>query len=204
MIRLEQDGIFKAKPLSWNIVTSETTKSVGININFKILASLDGETWVSWAEAEDHNVYGTYYVVGREGKVNMKACEQLVGSMGWDGNLDSVAGPVPDCVVQIKVERDEYNGKVTYKAGWMNEENYVPTFGASADDVANLNKSYGSLLRGAAASIAKAKPKAAAPPAAPATPPAESKPVEPPATPAGPTSGVTDAGKPYDVDDPPF
>ena len=180
MIRLEQEGIFKARPLSWTVRKSDHTKSVGVNIKFKIVASLDGEAWLGWeGVAEDHEVYGTYYVVGKLGKVNMNACEQLVTSMGWDGSLDSiVAGPPPECVVQIEVKAETYEGETRYKAGWMNPEDHVPgSGGLGGSEVADLNKSYGSLLRGAAASIAKAKPKAAAPPAAPPTPPAESKPV---------------------------
>lgn len=162
-VRLDNAGIYKARPLTWTIFKSEKSKSVGINICFLVTHSLDGDEWVSWAEAEEHNVYGTYYVIGKNGDVNMTACEQLVESMGWDGSLDSIAGPVPSVIVQITVKGEEYNGKTTYKAGWMNPEDFVPTAGgATADEVADLSKSYGSLLRGAAASIAKkAKPKVA-------------------------------------------
>lgn len=179
-ITLDRSGIFKARPFSWTVVTNENSQSVGINIGFLIDAQLEGEEWTSWKDFDAHIVYGTWYVIGREGAPNTAAIDQLAKSMGWNGNLTAIAGEPPDVVVQIAVKEDTYKEKTRFKASWMNPEDYVPTgIGASSDDVKSLQTRFGSLLRAAAASAVKPAGKPAAKPAVPSTTPA--KPV-PPAT----------------------
>lgn len=177
--KLEREGIFKMRPLSWKVEPSQNSKSVAIAIEFVVLAQLAEDvdangakvySWIDWSEAEEHRVWGRYYVVGKEGKANVSSCEQLAESMGWNGTLKSVqAGPPPrGLVVQVTVKADTYNGKTTYKAGWMNPGDYVPTGGGADESEVNaLDAQFGSLLRAAASS--KLKPKKAAP-AAPADP----------------------------------
>jgi len=162
-ILIDRAGIFKARPFDWSVQPSASSKAIAISIGLLIESQYENGEWLSWAEYEPHTVRGWWYVIGKNGQVNTVAVEQLTKSLGWNGDLKAirVSGP-PDLVVQVKVEANEYNGKTTYKAGWMNPEDFVPDFsGASEDDVAKLSVQFGSLLRAAAAAVAKAGPKGA-------------------------------------------
>jgi len=174
--RLDRPGIFKAKPYEWVVRQAKETKSVGINIGFLVLAEYGmvadekGESspqWTSWEDYEPHTVYGTWWIIKKDGKVNQAAVDQLVQCLGWNGDLASVGSQLPpELVVQINVKEEEYDGKVVCKAAWMNPEDYVPgPGGATTEEVAKIAAGYGSLLRAAAAGAAKrvGTPKPAAP-----------------------------------------
>jgi hypothetical protein len=165
-IQLDRAGIFKARPFDWSVQPSASSKSVAISVGLLIEAQYEDGEWTSWAEYEPHQTRGWWYVIGKNGQVNTVAVEQLAKSLGWNGDIKAVGGAVPDVVVQVNVKSEVYNGKTTFKAGWMNPGDYVPdAFGASDEDVSALSVQFGSLLRAAAASVAKA-PKAKAPPPA--------------------------------------
>ncbi len=178
--QIDRAGIFKAKPLSWKVRVSQETKSVSVAIEWGIEAQLDGADWQDWRQY-DVVCWGNHVVVKKDGTPNMKMVEQLAKSINWNGNLRQVnAGPPPDVIAQITVKEDHYNGKTTFKADWVNPEDYVPTGGGADDDeVAALDAQFGSLLRAAAGSAkpaAKAtppKPKPAAPPQPDAEPPVD-------------------------------
>lgn len=155
-VDLDREGIFKATPFVWKIQTSDRSQSVGLNIGFLILSQLDGDEWVSWAEADPHRVYGTFYVVGRDGKILSDKVKKLAEALGWRGDLESVErGGPPDRVVQITVKENLYEGKTTYRADWIEPENFVPKGrGADSAEVGALSQRFGSLLRAAAAAVA--------------------------------------------------
>ncbi|MGE0191982.1 MAG: hypothetical protein AB7T63_08050 [Planctomycetota bacterium] len=166
MRRLDRPGIFRARPLSWSVRTSETSQAVAISIEFAVLAQLEASSWTSWAEYEEHRVYGQFYVIKRDGSVNQTVVEQLAGALGWNGDLRTVAGPVPDVTVQITVKEDAYNGQVRFKADWINPGDHTPQVpGASQGEVGTLQARFGSLLRAAAAG-ARSHSKPSAPPVA--------------------------------------
>jgi hypothetical protein len=163
-IQLDRAGIFKARPFDWSVQPSASTKSVAISIGLLIEAQYEDGEWVSWAEYEPHQTRGWWYVIGKNGQINLNAVEQLAKSLGWNGDLKAITGDAPNVVVQVSVKANEYEGKTTYKAGWMNPEDYVPeSSGASDEDVSKLSVQFGSLLRAAAASAKKAAPAAKAP-----------------------------------------
>lgn len=172
MIRLEREGIFKAKPLTWGVFQADSG-AVGIQMSFLILAQLDGKEWVSWAEAEDHTVYGTIWVVKKDGSIVVKNVEDMYAALGWEGGMAEVSGPVPDRVVQVTVKAEEYKGKTQYKVAFIAPEDYVPgPQSAAPEDVKKIDARFGSLLRAAAAGAKKAvgTPKPAAPkPSTPAS-----------------------------------
>ncbi len=177
MRRLDRSGIFRARPLSWSVRPSETSQSVALSIEFLVLAQLDGSNWTSWAEYEEHRVFGDFYVIKRDGSVNQTMVEQLAGSLGWSGDLRQVGGAAPDVVVQITVKEDAYNGQVRFKADWINPGDHVPqSSGASQGEVGTLQARFGSLLRAAAAG---AKRSALARPAPASRPSSGQPPVEP-------------------------
>lgn len=174
MIRLEREGIFKAKPLTWAVFQADSG-AVGISMSFLILAQVDGMEWVSWAEAEDHVVYGTIWVVKKDGSIVVKNVEDMYAALGWEGGMAEVSGPVPDRVCQVTVKAEEYKGKTQYKVAFIAPEDYVPgPQSAAPEDVKKIDARFGSLLRAAAAGAKKASggaTKAAPPPKPPAPKP---------------------------------
>lgn len=170
--QLDREGIFKVRPVSWRVKTFPSSKSVAIAIEFVVVAQLDEEsaadktyTWQDWTVYDEIRVWGDYWVVKKDGQPNVGTCEQLAEAMGWRGSLKAVqAGPPPQCIVQVTVKSEDYQGKTYYKAAWMNPEDYVPTSGgAPAEEVDALEASFGSLLR-AATSGKASPPKKAQPP----------------------------------------
>ncbi len=170
MRRLDRSGIFRARPLSWSVRTSETSQAVALSIEFLILAQLDGSNWASWTEYEEHRVFGDFYVIKRDGSVNQKMVDQLVSSLGWSGDLRQVGQAAPDVTVQITVKEDAYNGQVRFKADWINPGDYVPQPGsASEGELGTLQARFGSLLRAAATGAARGVPAKPAPVKRPAS-----------------------------------
>lgn len=204
MNRLDRPGIFKARPVSWKVQTSTKSKSVGLNFEFEILAQLadgvdgNGEkisVWESWEGYDPVGVYGTIWVIGKEGKPNQTGIEQLVKSLGWDGDLKSVLGPVPDVVCQIQVKEEVFEGTTQHKVSWINPEDFVPSpGGASSDEVTQLSTQFGSLLRAAAAGAKRASPSKPAAPAPKAQSPAATPAAPAPARPAATATAVAEPG----------
>lgn len=167
---IDRTGIFKAVPVSWQ-VRSKETGSVAISIRFRIVAQLDEKNeWHDWQQYGEYQVFGDYWVIGKGGKVNDKTVEQLSTSLGWRGSLGEIAnGTPPEALVQIKVDENTYNGKTSFRAGWMNPGDFVPQSGGEdAETVRGLDAQFGSLLRAAAS-------KPSAPAGRPKQPPSPSK-----------------------------
>lgn len=170
---LSQAGIFKCKPTVWEVREFDSG-SVAVSFKFIVLAELNlaGETaeWESWATFDEHEVYGDWFVVKKDGTINTNAVEQLAKSLGWDGDLATVTGRPPDRIVQVTVKPDVYKGETRYKGSWMNPENHTGGSSGAADSeaVKGLSARFGALLRAAAASVA---PVAAAPAPTPAKAP---------------------------------
>ena len=190
---LDRAGTFKAKPVFWTVRKFDSG-TVSINMQFEILSQQDGEDWISWAEVSPHAAWGSFFIVKKDGTINSRTVEDLVASIGWDGDPEGVTpDKVPDCVVQITTEADVYKGETRYKVQWINQENYVHQGGGlSADELREINAVYGSRLR-AVASAAKG----VAPPLAKEPKPLAKEP--PPAPP-----GFENVQPPVDEDDLPF
>jgi len=192
MKRLEQEGIFKMKPLSWDIREAESG-AVAVSMSFKVLEELVDGKWESWATYEEHMVYGDWWVVKKDGTINEGAVEQLATSLGWDGNLASVTGTPPEKIVQVLVKPDTYEGVTRYKGSWMNPEDYTGGAPGAADPatVKGLQTRFGSLLRAAAAGAKAGAPK----PVAKAPSKAGPKPKAAPAPESPPMSNEEHAAK---------
>lgn len=191
MLKLDRPGIFKAKPFAWFVRNSEQSQSVSISIEFVILEQLDGTEWADWSQYEEHSIIGDFWVVKKDGSINVNAVENLVEAVGWDCNLTSVAGPAPDVVVQITVQEEEYRGNTRLKVAWLNPGDFTPRpQSAAPEQVQQLQSRFGSLLRAAAGSALKkpgnGKPAAATPAAAPAVAPAAAARPRPAARPTAP------------------
>jgi hypothetical protein len=165
--QLDREGIFKALPQSWKVKQFDSSTAVAIEIEFAILAQLDGSEWVDWSNYEEHRVRGDFWVVKKTGQANIKTVEALRDAIGWNGSLKGIVGTKPpECVVQVTVKAEDYNGKTFYKAAFINPGDYQPgSEGADASEVDQLEARFGSLLRAAAGPM---KAKAPAPKPAPA------------------------------------
>lgn len=159
-MRLDREGIFMARPLSWGVKQSTQSQSVAIVMDFIIGAQLvDGE-WESWADYEEQTITGYFYVVKADGSINTTSVDRLALSIGWNGNLEF---GVPECNVQItvKMETDARNGRQMLKVAWINPGDYTPQPQTTTPEtIKSLTAQYGSLLRAAAAAkLPKPAPK---------------------------------------------
>jgi hypothetical protein len=154
---LDREGIFRVKPFDWSIQPSGSSKAIAVSVGCVVTAQYDAGEWVSWTEYEPYQVRGWWYVIGKDGRVNQKAVDQLALSLGWDGDLRTIRNSnPPDIEVKVTVKANVYNEKTTYKATWMNPGDYTPEpSGASDEDVSKLVVQFGSLLRAAAAASKK-------------------------------------------------
>jgi len=148
-MKLDRAGLFKARPIEWSVYTANSG-AVSVNIQFKITAMYTEGKWQSWEDFTDVVVYGSYWVVKKDGTVNTGTVDQLARSIGWNGDLRATVSPVKDVEVQITVTEEDYEGKVQYKAGWMNPGDYIPMPQTSEKEIDILHGRFGSLLRAAA------------------------------------------------------
>ena len=164
---IDREGIFKARPLSWEIYRAESG-AVAVSMNFEITAELnESSDWDDWTQYEQHTCYGNWWVVKRDKSINMNPVKQLAESLGWDGNLSSVSPDnPPDQIVQITVRENVYQDNLRYRADWMNPGDFTPSpRSASPEDVQQLETQFGSLLRAAASAVQPTPPPPPSPPA---------------------------------------
>lgn len=168
---LDHEGIFKVRPVSWQVKEFSSSNAVAIAIEFVVLERLDDGEWTDISSGyAEVRVWGDYFVTTKDGKPNTKTVEQLSLSLGWNGSFAQVVkGPPPSEIVQVTVKPDTYNGQTRFKAGWMNPGDFVPEArGSSPEEVASLDARFGSLLRAAASGAKKPAPTAKAPAPKPA------------------------------------
>ena len=155
MLRLDREGTFRLVPFDWRIVRPDSG-AVGINIDFMVLEGWEDGEWQSWEQYDDYEVSGTWWVVKKDRSLNNMAVEQLVEVLGWDKTFTSVANEnPPDVRCQGRVERDDYGGKVRYKADWLQPWDASPEGpnkgGSGHDsheaDAKELQNLYGAMLR---------------------------------------------------------
>ena len=164
MRRLDRDGIFKVYVMSWALKAIEGKLSVAVSIQFKILAQLStgpgDRLWQSWDEYEEHNVWGDFWIIGKEGKLLVEGLEKLSAALNWNGDLKAVTlnTPPQERVCQVTVKGEDYKGKIQYKANWIQHKDFSPGKGgkrAARDaNVMDLHMQYGSQIRAALGSTA--------------------------------------------------
>lgn len=172
-VKLEQEGRFKARVTSW-AMKQRPSGAVCVTLALTILEQydFDEEKWVSWAEADEHYVYGDFYVIKKDGKLNTGTVEQLWKALAWDGDPEVIANsPPPTTPVQIEVKAEQYQGNTYHKASWIDPVDHVPSrgtvVGASGEELVSIKQRFGAQLR---AATAVAKSKAPAKPTAPVAP----------------------------------
>ena len=159
MRQIDREGIFRAIPREWWVRTTDNSRAVAVSIDSEIIEQFNGTGWDDWSQYEQYTAIGDWWVIGKDGGVNVTAIEQLASSLGWAGTLDSVRGAPARVIGQLTVKADTYDGKTRYRAAWMNPGDFTPRSGASSEEVVKLSAQFGSLLRAAAAGAARtAKP----------------------------------------------
>jgi len=152
-VKLDREGIFKARPVSFGVKPSAQSQSLAVVMEFVILAQLDGTEWVDWSEYEEHRITGYFYVIKADGTVNVSTVDQLGAAIAWNGDLDYDPSAY---VVQITVKNEEYNGRSSLKVGWINPGDFTPSASvAPPEEVTSLKARFGSLLRAAASTAPK-------------------------------------------------
>lgn len=194
---LDQEGIYRAFPLTWTAQPSKQkdSKSVSIVIQFGIRQKWhppqpneEGEGNWSQPWPEGYYTYGRSAVIGRDGTPNAGAVEALSKAGLWDGDFDKLSGPPPSIFVHLDVKESEFNGKKQIGADWINPDAEKPRergglAPASSELLDSLRTRFGSATK----AIAGGKPGGA-----PGAPPGGlSTPVSP--TPAPAPAGVVPA-----------
>lgn len=158
MKNVDRAGIFRARILNWGVRPSEAegSEALGVNMEFLITGCLaPNREWEDWTEYEEHRVFGTFYVIQRDGSVNVSITEQLARAIGWDGDLWLfIDPPAGDLSVQITVKEnpDAAENRPRFGVSWINHIDYSPARRyADPGDVKKIMAKYGVQLRAAAA-----------------------------------------------------
>jgi hypothetical protein len=158
-LRLDRPGIFRAEILSWSFKQFPGSLSKAISIQFKILEKLErtdlGNAWEDWSVYDEHIVWGDYWIVGRNGKLNAKTLEQLSTALDWEGDIRAIGISLPrNRRVQVTVKEEAYDGKILYKAQWLSPWDFVPGGGRNKhaptkETLEAFQAEYGSQVRAA-------------------------------------------------------
>ena len=157
--QMDRPGRFKARPLSW-AARQFDTGSIGVNIQFQVLAEWNGADWDDWS-TYDVVCWGMFNVIMKTGQPNVTVVKQLFLALGWVGQFSKIAEiDPPDVEVQIVVKEDNYGGKTSFKASWIDPINADPSgsgpaSGMSPQDAKQLDGRFGSLLRAVTGAVAK-------------------------------------------------
>lgn len=165
-MKLDREGTFMARPVTWGVKTGKESQSVAVNMGFVVTAQRDGDEWIDWSQYDEHIVYGDFWIVKKDGSINTNAVDSLVRAFGpesikWIGDIRRIDGDPPQVPVQIVVKAEDFKGTTYYKVAFINAADYEPQpYLADSTTVGGLQGRFGSLLRAAASSAAQGLPKA--------------------------------------------
>lgn len=197
---IERDGVFRAYPIAWTLEepskkpdkdTGQPSQSQPIVFQFAIYQEWgkDAAGNGAWSDPwpEGYFVFGRSYVITKVGEVNEGAVKALAEAGLWNGDVDEIAGPVRNVYVLITVERNDYNGKVSYRVAWINPNADVPPERTGFKPVdpsvlALTRQRFGQKMKAVAGGTKGGRPPTPpAQPAAPVAPPGPRLPAGPPA-----------------------
>ncbi len=192
---LDREGVFRAFPVAW---TMEKADSGAVAIAFQFAIH---QEWTPgdrvWSQEWPPGYFTTNrtWIGKKDGNLNDSAIANL-GKCGlWNGDTDAIAGPPPRVFVLIDVAAEEYNGKTTFRANWINPNADEP---AARGGFAPMDKSLMDQMRarfGTATKVIAGGAPSGSPPAPPQATPALPQPAPVPAVPAQvpPTPAATPA-----------
>lgn len=171
---IDREGAFRCEIIDYGLRKGkEPSKSVGVSIKCRLLEmyDYDSESWIPWDEY-DQEADGAVWIVKKDGVVSDGAVESLVANAGWDGTIESVIDRTwhpTSC--QVAVKENNYDGKITYQASFVNAWDSTPGAGSvSSEDAKVLALQYGASLRAVAGSVKQNAAKPSGKPSAPAKP----------------------------------
>jgi len=174
---LDREGNFRVRPIEWTLRENDKTGSVNLSIKFVVIEQYAGDgEWSSWAGYDEHEVYGNYNIVKKDGKLNETTIEQLMTGLGWDGDFGRLtdAKPFEPWNCQVRVEQETYNNQTRFRAGWLSHFDNVPGApGIDAERAGALQTQYGGQLRAIASNIQREAAKPAGSPTPPAPTPVQ-------------------------------
>lgn len=176
MEMVDREGDFRGEVIEYAVRKTDNSKSVGINLLMQIheMYDRDSEAWVAWDYGQ--HVYGTIWVIKKDGAANENGVKTAVESLDWDGSFTSLSSKSwKPSICSFSVEEKEYNGKKRFEISFFNDYDRTPGGGMKQLDeaeVKSLQQQFGSPLRGLAAQFKRNK----------TTPPTGSKPAAPPPT----------------------
>lgn len=190
-IELEREGDFQVECKDYTLAEFDSG-SVSLGMTFRILNAwdADSETWTDWTkdgegEPLEVTVEGLFNLIkrktadGKSGGLNERQIDSLIECCGWNGSMTTLADKSwqpTNC--QVNVKKEDYKGKISYKAAWINPVNATPGGGklkaATTDAAQRLQDQWGASLRALAG---KAKDKAQKPGGKPTLPPKAAPPV---------------------------
>lgn len=158
MEKITNPGTYKAKIINHAVnATKKGFPQLVINILLQERYDDVNDEWVEWSEYEQGGI-GYLVLYNAEGELlNNK---QVMQATGWDGvdfsELDNL--DLSDCIVQVRIDEDEYNGKTQLKVNWIDAEDATPGTGLKKLDASEL-KSLSKRFLGGKSNVKPAKPK---------------------------------------------
>lgn len=155
---LNQSGYFRAAVQTYGLSRSKQSAALGVRIAFQVQERLCGNSWEDFREY-DCVVFGTWWVVKKDGTINERAVKDLVECLGWDGqDLEDWTREgmrLTPCQITVK-ERAKDAGRVVFEAAFMRPWNWRPNLTNLEDDeLPHIVRKYGSHIRAAAANAQK-------------------------------------------------
>ena len=121
---LTEEGRYRATPIAWDVIQSDSSKSVGVRITYMCTTfwNTGNSTWVAFALPLPI-VDGTFWFTKRDGMPNERAVRDLANVLKWDGDplafVEDGRWKPPAC--EIVVEAEEYKGQNRLRVKWINE-----------------------------------------------------------------------------------
>lgn len=181
-IPCDRAGNFRVSIMDYGLV-EEQSGAIAISIQVKLLEIWDSDAseWKGWGEY-NMEANGKIYVIKKDGSVNKGQAEALMKFAGWDGLFDTIANHQWDCTpFSCNVEEDEYEGKIRFKIGFVNDYNRTPGAfnNVTADKAKELQSRFGSSLRALAGTVKRSATPTNGMPAPPPPPKRELAPSPP-------------------------
>lgn len=125
MATIDREGRFTAQILECSIYKPESSESVGWNFHAALMHEATAEGWNALDPMPD--VYGTVWLVKKDGTVNENGVKQMKDALGWDGDWGKLEGDHVWPNFQCDVAADTYNGKTKMKATWLHSYEADPS-----------------------------------------------------------------------------
>lgn len=158
--KIDREGFFRAVPKSWDVAEGKESQSKGIRLTFKITAMKEGEDWQDWTPY-DFEASGVFWIIGKEGKIDIARVKRLGETIGWNGTFEMVADYLPvEVEVQIQVKLDTYGDKPEFRVDGIWDRDFVPgQKRLTADKAKTLDNTFGAQMRAILAGVKLATPR---------------------------------------------